>query len=74
MALTQVAASYHIDGVSDVAVTDIVLDPDSGNYVREFKFFGAPDEVTGTPPTLLTVRVEGATHAAIEITTPPLNV
>lgn len=66
------AATVELDNVQDVVVTPIEVD-DGGNYVREFRFFGALDPGATVAPLTLSVRVVSATREAIEVTTPALQ-
>lgn len=65
-------ATIELDSVQDVVVTSIEAD-DDGNYIREFRFFGATDPGITIAPLTLTVRVVAATREAIEVTTPALQ-
>jgi hypothetical protein len=66
--------SVRVDDVADVVMTTIEQDGDSGNYVREFRIFGQAASEGGTLPLIYTLRVESLTEAALQVTTPTLQV
>ena len=61
-----------LDGVTDIQQTDPEQN-DEGKWVRDLRFYGVPDTLTGAIPVTLRVRVIGDTKEAIEVTAPPLS-
>jgi hypothetical protein len=74
--ITEVSKVLRIDNVHTVAMT---LEPalsadESGNYEREWLFYGPPESGQVLGPLVLVVRGVGATRASLEVTTSPLRV
>jgi len=60
MALNVTSQTLEVEGLSSTVVTAVVLDTNSGLYVREYRFYGAADAVGGTGPVLLIVRAKAS--------------
>jgi hypothetical protein len=74
-AILQRELKLDINDIRDVVVTPIEFDESTGLYVREFRFFGTTADPTATTmPQVLVVRSTAATRAALEVTTPALQV
>lgn len=72
--IVQVESKFEINDVKDVVVTSIEIQED-GQFVREWRFFGTPNDPTSSAnPMSLVVRCVADTKAALEITTPALQV
>ncbi len=72
--IVQLAGTLKVNGVQDVVLSTIEPDTE-GNFVREFSFFGTTDDPASTEqPLVLTIRAVSTTRAALEITTPALQV
>jgi len=72
--VTQLETKLELNDIKDVVMTEIEVDS-AGNFVREFRFFGTPNDPTiATPPKSLAVRVLATTREALEVTTPALQI
>jgi hypothetical protein len=54
-----------VNDVASVAVTDPVLDQDTGHWVRDIQVFRKPDEGATNETLILTLRLKGAEKADI---------
>jgi len=59
--------------VTDVVVTPIVQDENSGLYLREIRVFGTPAETDANPPQVFVLRMESADPVQLAITLPVLE-
>lgn len=74
MAVTTLSTHLLADDLTATAVTEIVQDPSSGRYVREYRFFGAPADGSNEAPLLLIVRAQSPETEALKIKTPVLSI
>jgi hypothetical protein len=75
MAITIQSQTIQADGLSQTVVTEVEQDLSAGgHYVREFRFFGAPEGNNPQGPLLLTVRVTSPEADALRIKTPVLSI
>lgn len=74
MAVTTLSTTLLADDLSETVVTDIVQDPSTGLYIREFRFFGPPASASSEAPLLLTVRAQAPEADALKIKTPVLSI
>lgn len=65
-------ASFLVDGVTDVQVTEAEQDTDL-KWVREIRCFGQPVQEGGTPPIIATLRIKSETKANINLSAPALD-
>lgn len=68
MAIETLTQKVSIADITAIIVTDPVLDEDSGDYVREVRFYTGADPTDSLP--VFTVRVTGASQNSISITAP----
>lgn len=54
-----------VDGLGSIVMTDITQDPNTSNYLREFRLFDPAGAL------VYTLRVVAASKVAIELTAPP---
>jgi hypothetical protein len=69
--VTTTFQSITVAPVSRVLATEVEADLTSGTYVREVRVFTTDDDGTEIP--LFSLRLEGASAAAIELVTPALH-
>jgi hypothetical protein len=70
--------TIEIDRITDVSVSAIAHDDVAGDYYRDFVFFGtAPplpegteEEIVGTIPTTLKIRIRAETAEPLQVTFP----
>jgi hypothetical protein len=68
-ALRVMASRMECNPVGSVVITEIVQDPNLGDYVREIRIFSQPAG-NAEPELLLSVRMHGLTQRQLEIMTP----
>jgi len=61
--------SLDVVGVKQVTVSDLVLDTNSGEYVRKIKVYGDP-VVNGAPTSFVEIAVRSPDRANLEIQAP----
>lgn len=72
--VTQLETKLELNDIKDIVMTEIEVDS-AGNFVREFRFFGTPnDSSAAASPQSLVVRTVATTREALEITTPALQI
>ncbi len=74
MAVSTLSSTLLADDLASSVVTEIIQDPATGHYVREFRFFGAPAAGSNDTPLLLTVRATATERDALTIKTPSLSI
>lgn len=72
--ITMLSSKVEVKDIVEVQQTEILQDID-GDWVREWRFYGTPEDDETTAMVLVhTVRCKSPIKANLEITTPPLQV
>jgi hypothetical protein len=73
MALIVLSQIIEAGDVSGTVVTEVLQDS-SGDYVREYRFYGQGETVGGEGPLLLTVRVKAGDKPSLQFSTGSLTI
>lgn len=73
MALTVLAQTIEVTELSATVVTDVVVDTTTGEFVREFRYYGLTDQSGGLGPLLLTIRSRSLDKSAVQYQSGPLT-
>lgn len=67
--IATIAQTIAVSEVEDVIVTPAVLDPDTGDYVREIRVSGQP-VTNGNPVPVFTLRLTASAKASLDVVAP----